>query len=139
MIRDIIAEPSAQKLPQAQRVGTAPGDAAFRINSFEVADQQHPKVHPRHDSGPTHHRGIELPAGVFNKPVKPIAFQHPVDPFVEHVSFRPRQFLGRDPQRFLALLFPSHAHIASSFTHLLRDTAASGPFESMHSTLTTGC
>ena len=139
MIRESIAEPNAQKLPQAQRVRTAPCDAAFRVNPFEVADQQHPKVHTRHHTRPPHHWCVELLAGFFNKRVESVCFQNPIHAFVKDVPFRPRQFLGRYPQRFLALPFPSHPHIASSFTHLLRDTVAWGPFEAMNSTLTTGC
>ena len=35
----------AQKRPQAEAVGTPPGDAALAVDALEVSDQQHAKVH----------------------------------------------------------------------------------------------
>src|ERR1700680_1339443 len=36
-----------QETADRERIGRAPGDAAFRVEAFEVTDQQQPEVAPR--------------------------------------------------------------------------------------------
>jgi len=46
VIRGHVLQPEAHKAPHRQRISRAPGDAAFRIDPFEVSDQQQPKYRP---------------------------------------------------------------------------------------------
>ena len=51
MVGRLLIKRHAQELPQAQAVGTSPGDATLAVDALEVADQQHPEVHARRDRG----------------------------------------------------------------------------------------
>src|SRR5260221_697139 len=46
-----LSRSDAQKGPQAQTVGATPGDSALAVQTFEVADQKHPKINSRWDTG----------------------------------------------------------------------------------------
>src|SRR5260221_697138 len=48
-----LSRSDAQKGPQAQTVGATPGDSALAVQTFEVADQKHPKINSRWDTGPS--------------------------------------------------------------------------------------
>jgi hypothetical protein len=54
-----LVQPQPQETADRERIGRAPGDAAFRIEALEVADQQQPEVAPRRQARPTHDRGVE--------------------------------------------------------------------------------
>ena len=46
MIRRRLRRHQPEKLPQGKRIGRAPGNSAFGIQAFEVADQQQTEVAP---------------------------------------------------------------------------------------------
>jgi len=41
----------AQKAPQSQTVRTTPGNAALAVQTFKVADKEHPEINPRRNPG----------------------------------------------------------------------------------------
>ena len=60
LIRGRFVQPDVQELPQAQRIGCAPRHRPFRLQAFEVAEQQHPEVATRRERGPADSVGVEL-------------------------------------------------------------------------------
>ena len=118
-----------------QRIGRTPRDAAFRIETFEVADQQQPEIASRFQTRPPHRRGIESPALVFRKPVEPLGIEDRIQLGVERVTRRRGQVGGRDPQRRLLGLARAHSHTRhfSTPTTLVRRT------RQRLSTFTTDC
>src|SRR5215471_10004924 len=53
MVRRGLVQCVSQELPYRQRIGRAPGNSTFRIQTFEVADQKRAKVHTRRQARPT--------------------------------------------------------------------------------------
>ena len=60
------------------------------------------------------HCGVELLARILDEPVELRLVQDSVYPFVKYVARCSRQLRGRNPQRVLSVLSPSHSHIAIS-------------------------
>ena len=52
MHRRFLRHRKAQKSPQGQTVGTAPGNAALTVQALEVANQQHPEIDSWRNAGP---------------------------------------------------------------------------------------
>src|SRR6266850_1532278 len=63
------------KTAHRQRVAGAPGDPAFRVDPFKVADQQQPEVPTRRQARPSHHRRVEPGALAFDKLVEVVGVQ----------------------------------------------------------------
>ena len=91
----------AEELSKRQAVATAPGDPALRVDSLEVAHQQHPEIHARRNRRPTLNRRVVRAAELFHEPIEPRLVQHLIHPLVERVPGRPGQLRGRHPQPFL--------------------------------------
>ena len=104
MIRCGIAQSVAEKRAKGQRIGRAPCTPAFRIDSFEVPDQQQPEIHCRRQSRPAFFR-IEPPARLFREPVKLPLVQKTVQLFVKRMPARRCQRSCLDPDSLLLLPF----------------------------------
>src|SRR5437867_3864523 len=70
VVRRRLAQTDAQKIAQRQRVRRTPSDAALGVNTFEVADQQQPKIDPRRQSRPPPRLRIEAGALRFDEIVE---------------------------------------------------------------------
>ena len=68
MVRRCFWPHQTQKLAQSKRIGRAPGNSAFRVQAFEVANQQQPEVAPGRQTRPAV-VGVELLAALFDEPV----------------------------------------------------------------------
>ena len=110
MIRRRLVHRQPQKTAHRQRVARAPGDPAFRVDPFKVADQQQPEVPTRRQARPSHHRRVEPRALAFDKPIEVGGVQQRTQPRVERMPRRLWQLRRRHPQRPLLTLSGSHRH-----------------------------
>ena len=92
--RRVIGRGLVQRQPQEtadrERIGRAPGNAAFRVEALEVADQQQPEVAPRRQARPPHDRGIEAATQVFDEPIEIVGIEDGTEPHVERMTGRLR-------------------------------------------------
>src|SRR6202162_1488194 len=112
MVRSFLIEAVAQKTTQRKRIRNPPCNAALRIQSFEVTDQQGPEIHTgSHARPPVLALLVELPADQFYLPVEFMLFQNLVQPLIKCVARRCHDVLAGDPELALLLLFPlAHRH-----------------------------
>ena len=101
-----------QVLPKAQRIGGPPRNRAFRIETFEVAEQQHPEVAARRQTRPADSVGVELRALLLDEGIEAGLVEHAIQAFVERVACAARQLAAGDPHRRLPLVAaaPAHCH-----------------------------
>src|SRR5580698_3829261 len=85
MIRRGLAQFKAQERPQRQRVGCPPGDAPFRIDTFEIPNQKGPKVNSRGKTRTARFR-VKRCACRFGKRIESPLTQYPVQTLIERVS-----------------------------------------------------
>src|ERR1019366_9899416 len=85
-------------------------NAAFRVETLEVADQQQPEVPTGREARPSHHRRVEPRALAFDEPIEVVGVQQRIQPRVEGMPRRLWQLRSRDPQRRLLTLSGSHRH-----------------------------
>ena len=109
-----LLQAEAQKVAQRQRIGGAPRDPALRIQSFEIADQQQPKIDARRQARSADRVGIELGALRLDEIVEAALAQQLIQPGVERMTGGRRQIGRGHPHRRLpvALAFP-HRHSQS--------------------------
>src|SRR5450755_777888 len=114
VVRRILVQSNAHKTPQRQRVRQPPGNAALRLDAFEISDQQRTKVNPRRQRGPSVLGRIELRTPLLDKLVKALGFQQLIQLLVEGMPRRGCQLGVRDPQSLLLLplLARTHRHRA---------------------------
>ena len=112
-----VFQPQAEKIAQRQRICRTPGDAALRIDAFEVSDQQQPEIDVWRQAGTPHGLGIKAGALRFNKVVEAVLAQQLIQPPVEGVARGSRQLCGRDPHRRLSIAFAfAHRHVGHCST-----------------------
>ena len=70
-----LVQRETQERADRQRVARAPGDPPFRIDPFEVADQQQPEIAPRLETRSAHDRRVELAAQPFDESVEAVAVE----------------------------------------------------------------
>ena len=111
LIGAALVESNAQKVADTERIGGPPGDAAFGIDAFEIADEEGAEGDGRGEAGPAHFPGVELLAGGIGELVELFGFEQFIEPGVEGVSGRGRPLLlGRStmsPDRPSACVFPA--------------------------------
>ena len=132
VLRGHFVEPQAQKAPQRQGVGSAPGDPALGIDTFEVPDQQQPEIGARRQARATHPVRIERGALAFHEHIKAMRVEHLVQPLIERMAARRWQFVRGNPQprRPCAVRASTHRHAGSVVRGI-------DPVDAL--TLTTGC
>ena len=116
VVRRRLLEAESHEPANGQRIGRTPRDAAFRIETFEVADQQQPEIASRFQTRAPHGRGIESPTLVFRKPVDSLGIENRIQLGVERVTRRRGQVGRGDPQRRLLGLARAHGHTRHSST-----------------------
>lgn len=79
MIGAAFIESDTEEVADAQGIGGAPGDAAFGINTFEIANQEGAEVDGWSETGPPHFLGVELLAGGFGELVRLFGFEQLVE------------------------------------------------------------
>ena len=90
VIRHPLGRPQTQKLPERQRVRTAPLDPPLGVDALEVADHVHPEVPARRNRGSAHLRRVVRLAGRLGESVEAGVDQHPLKPIVKDVARRDR-------------------------------------------------
>src|SRR6266568_331166 len=100
----------AQKTSQRQTVGTTPRDAALAVQTFEVTDEEHPKVNTRWDTGSAALLVIPC-AELLDELVEPGFGQHLVEFGVEGVTGTSSQ-VGSGNEKFVLFGFAfSERHV----------------------------
>jgi len=111
MIGSAVVETEAEETGQRATVSTPPGDAALRVDPFEVADEQHAKVNAGRNPGASGFGGVVRLAGLFNPAIEVTLVEQFVELVVEDVPRNIGERVGFDPELLLAILFfPSETH-----------------------------
>ena len=110
VIGRVLVQADAQKTAQAQRIGSSPRDPPFRIDTFEIANQQQAEVYSRRQRWTPVVLRVELRAFGFGKLVELLPIQHLVQARVERMAWSGGQFGMRDPQLFLPLPVFARSH-----------------------------
>ena len=74
-----------EKFAQRKGIATAPADAAFRVDTLEVADQKHAEIPARRDGPAAEFFGIEGSAQLFEEGVKCLLVQELLQPLVKNM------------------------------------------------------
>ena len=77
-----------QERPQAQRIGRPPRDRPFRVQTFEILDEQQPELAARRQARPPHPR-IERGAQLLNEGIEARRAQYLVQPARRRDARRP--------------------------------------------------
>ena len=86
MIGRRLVQRQPQEAAERERIGRAPGDAAFCVEAFEVTDQQQPEVAPRRQARPTHDRCVEAATEVFDEPIEIVGIEDRAEAHVERMA-----------------------------------------------------
>ena len=123
-----------QQAADRQRVRRAPRHPAFRVDAFEVADQQQAEVAPGCQARSAHHGRVEPVTQAFDEPIDVVPVEQRRQPRVERMARRGGQVRRRDPQRRLIRLARSHSHARQCSTtdrlcrSLITPTFTTGPW-----------
>src|SRR5205085_6523718 len=109
-----VLQAQSQEIPQCQAVAAPPRDAALRVDSLEVAHQQHPEVRPRRNRRPSLTGCVERCATIFHEAIESRFVQHPIQSLVERVSRRARQRACCHPHRSVSSTAPPQRHHLTS-------------------------
>ena len=105
-----LVERQPHETTDGEGIGRPPGDAAFRVDPFEVPDHQQPEILTRRHTRTPHDGRIERPTLVFREPVEPMRVQERIQPRVERVPGGRRQVRRGNPHRRLVSLSRAHRH-----------------------------
>ena len=76
VLRRRFVEPQAEEAAQGEEIGRPPGDAALRIDAFEVPDQQEAEVRARCQTRPTNPVRVERDALALDELVGDVRVKH---------------------------------------------------------------
>src|ERR1022692_4114271 len=105
----LLVKSDGQELPQRERIGKAPRDAALTIESFEEPDHHHAEILARRQGWTSEFVVIETGAGSFTAGVELGLVENLVEPLVEGVTRCCGQ-LAAVPQLLLSLSHLPGAH-----------------------------
>ena len=97
VVRRGLVEGDVQKCPDAQRIGGAPRDCPFRVQPFEVAEQQQPDIPARRQTRPADPVRVERRALCLHERIEPRLVEHPIQPLVKRVPSALRQIRRGHP------------------------------------------
>jgi hypothetical protein len=109
VVRRRLVRRQPEEVAQAQRIRQAPRDPAVAVDALEVAHEQRPKVVPRRQARPAHHRMVEARAHLLGVPIEAVLPQHAVERPIERMAGRPHLRV-RHEQLVLLLALLSHRH-----------------------------
>ena len=113
VIGSLLVEPDGQELPQRERIGEAPRDAALAVESFKEADHHDAEILARRQGWTSELVVIEIGAVGFTEEVELGVVENFVQPLVERVARCCGQ-LPAVPQVLLPLSHLPGAHRHSS-------------------------
>src|SRR5260370_28105467 len=103
VIRRVIIQCNAHKVPEAQRVLQSPGDTALRLDALEVPDHKRPEINPRRQARTPQLLGLKPCTQLLYKPVESLAVQDLVQTNIEQVPWAHRNIRVCHPQFLLPL------------------------------------
>ena len=110
VVRRRVVQRDVQELSEAQRIGGSPGNRPFRVQAFEVAEQQHSEVAAQRQTRPTDSVGVELRALLLDEGIETGLVEHTIQALVERVTRASRQVRRRHPHARLPRAAPLFAH-----------------------------
>ena len=113
MIRRLLVEPDRKELPQRERIGQTPRDAAFAVQSFEEADHHDAEILARRQRRTPQFIVIEVGAAGLAETIETGVVQNLVEPLIEGMTGCRRQ-LAAVPQVLLSLSLLPRPHRHSS-------------------------
>ena len=134
VVRRRLVQRHVQKLPQAQRIGGPPRNRPFRVQTFEVAEQQQPEVAARRQTRPADPLRLELRALRLDEPVEAGLVENTIHSFVERMTCAPRQFHAGHPHRRLPPATAAFTHC-----HGKKCSTSDQSCRSLSGAFTTGC
>ena len=123
MVRCFLVQGVPQKPAQGQRIGGAPGDRAFGVQTLKIPGEQRTKIYARGQTRPTIPTLlVELPAQRLDFPIEVVFLQNLVQSVVKGMARRLDHGTGGYPEVLLslALLTRSHCHVLETFKTFLR-------------------
>src|SRR5450631_594848 len=113
MIGNFFPMRQPQKLPQRQRIRTAPDDASLAVYPFEITDHVHAKIAPRRQRWRAHPFGIERFTGLLDEGIEAGLAQKLLQTIVENMARRTRHLRPCPQEVALNLALTSHRHCRS--------------------------
>ena len=92
MVRRRLRQHQTEELAQRKRIGRSPGDGALRVQAFEVANQQQPKVAPGRQPRPAV-VGVDRLTEPFDVPVEIMRVEDLIQSRVKRMCGAPRRSL----------------------------------------------
>ena len=96
VVRRRLRQHQTEKVAQCKRISSPPGDRAFRVQAFEVADQQQPEVAPWRQPWPALIR-VESLAESFDVGIEVMLVENLIQSRIERMRGTPRQVLCGHP------------------------------------------
>src|SRR5450631_1520244 len=113
MIGNFFPMRQPQKLPQRQRIRTAPDDASLAVYPFEITDHVHAKIAPRRQRWRAHPFGIERFTGLLDEGIEAGLAQKLLQTIVENMARRTRHLRPCHQEVALNLALTPHRHCRS--------------------------
>ncbi len=110
MIRRLLRQCVRDEFAQRQGVGQPPGNATFRIDPFQVPQQERTKVHSRGDAGASQAALVITPAQPLQGTVKVVLVENLIQAIVKSMRRCAHHLAPDDPQIFLPLAFLTGSH-----------------------------
>src|SRR5262249_20270441 len=103
-------EVEAHERSHGERIGGAPGDAALRVEPFEIADEQQPEVATGRQTRSPHHGRVEPLTLLLSESIEARRVEDRVQPGVKRMPRRDRQLGGSHKHRSLLARAFAHRH-----------------------------
>ena len=91
VVRRRFVQREVEELSEAQRIGRAPRNRPFRVQTLEVAEQQYPEIPARRQTRSADPVGVELRALLLDVGIEAGVVEHTIQSLVERVACAPRQ------------------------------------------------
>ena len=110
MIWRFLRQCVSDELAHGQGISQPPGNSPFRINPFEVPQEQRTKVDPRRDAGPSPATFVIPPAQLLHVTVEVVLVENLIQPVVKGMRRCTHNLAGDHPKVFLSLAFLAGSH-----------------------------
>src|ERR1700739_4843713 len=113
MIGNFFPMRQPQKLPQRQRIRTAPDDASLAVDPFKITNHVHAKIAARRQRGRAHLRRVERFAGLLDESIKAGLAQKLLQTIIENMARRTRHLRPCHQEVALNLALTPHRQCRS--------------------------
>src|SRR5690606_32252776 len=105
MVGRLLIERNIEKPAEREAIPAAPGDAALRVDAFQVPNEQHAEIIARRDRAPA--AGFVMGSAEFlDERVEASLGEQPIELVVKHMPRPPRERADLGPELLLSLSTP---------------------------------